>query len=115
VTVKLYMDEHVPKAITLGLRLRSVDVLTTEEDDRRGLSDAALLARASELGRAMFSFDVDMLREAADRQRKAASFAGLIYAHPAQITIGQVVRDLELIAKLAEPAELAGKVIFLPL
>ena len=27
-TVALYMDEQVPKAITIGLRLRGVDVLT---------------------------------------------------------------------------------------
>jgi hypothetical protein len=27
-TVSLYMDHHVPKAITVGLRLRGVDVVT---------------------------------------------------------------------------------------
>jgi len=26
--LKLYMDHHVPRAITLGLRLRQVDVIT---------------------------------------------------------------------------------------
>jgi hypothetical protein len=26
--IPFYMDEHIPKAITLGLRLRDVDVLT---------------------------------------------------------------------------------------
>ena len=30
--VSLYMDVHVDKAITLGLRRRGVDVLTAEED-----------------------------------------------------------------------------------
>jgi hypothetical protein len=28
----LYMDQHVPKAITVGLRLRGVDVVTAYED-----------------------------------------------------------------------------------
>ena len=26
--IKLYMDHHVPRAITTGLRLRGVDVIT---------------------------------------------------------------------------------------
>jgi len=38
-SVGLYMDEHVPRAITEGLRLRGVDVLTAQEDNRRRASD----------------------------------------------------------------------------
>ncbi len=32
---RLYMDHHVSHAITLGLRLRKVDVLTAYEDGAR--------------------------------------------------------------------------------
>ena len=49
-----YMDHHVPRAITLGLRLRGVGVLTAHEDGASELDDAALLDRASELGRVLF-------------------------------------------------------------
>ena len=59
-TVCLYMDEHVPSAITKGLRQRGVDVLTIQEDDRSGYSDPAMLARATELGRVLFSQDEDL-------------------------------------------------------
>lgn len=31
--IKLYMDAHIPKAITNGLRLRGIDVLTAQEDN----------------------------------------------------------------------------------
>lgn len=31
--VKLYMDAHIPKAITVGLRVRGVDVITAQEDN----------------------------------------------------------------------------------
>jgi hypothetical protein len=31
--VALYMDAHIPRAITVGLRLRGVDVLTAQEDN----------------------------------------------------------------------------------
>jgi hypothetical protein len=34
------MDQHVPRAITVGLRLRSVDVLTAFEDSASTLADA---------------------------------------------------------------------------
>jgi Domain of unknown function (DUF5615) len=50
-TIKLYMDEQVPRQITLGLRLRNIDVLTVQEDDRTGLDDPNVLARAAELQR----------------------------------------------------------------
>ncbi len=63
-SVGLYMDEHVPRAITEGLRLRGVDVLTTQENERRRVSDAELLDRATELGRVLFTQNTDLLREA---------------------------------------------------
>ncbi|MDT8405516.1 MAG: hypothetical protein RQ738_13165 [Sulfuriflexus sp.] len=53
--------------------------------------------------------------EAKQRQVEGVEFAGVIYAHQMRITIGRCVEDLELIAKLAEPEELANRVEFLPL
>jgi hypothetical protein len=41
-----YMDHHVPRAITAGLRLRRVDVLTAGEDRAAELDDPDLLDRA---------------------------------------------------------------------
>ncbi len=45
------MDVHVPAAITRGLLLRGVDVLTAQLDGAAELEDADLLNRATELGR----------------------------------------------------------------
>ncbi|HNS03135.1 MAG TPA: DUF5615 family PIN-like protein [Anaerolineae bacterium] len=114
-TIALYMDEHVPRSITIGLRLRSVDVLTAQEDGRRNTPDSALLDRATELGRVMFSQDSDMLSEARQRQLSQQSFSGVIYGHQQRVTIGICVRDLELLAKAAEPHDLANTVQHLPL
>ncbi|MGH7965880.1 MAG: DUF5615 family PIN-like protein [Candidatus Binatia bacterium] len=97
------MDVHVPDAITGGLRLRGVDVLTAQEDGTRQISDAALLDRATALGRILFSQDEDLLREATQRQRSGGTFAGLVYAHQLKVTIGQCVKDLELISLVSEP------------
>ena len=52
--ISLYMDEHVPRAITIGLRLRGVDVLSVQEDNFAGKSDSELLDRAIYLNRAIF-------------------------------------------------------------
>lgn len=44
-TIALYMDVHVHRAITTGLRLRDVDVLTAQEDGYRTANDDRLLDR----------------------------------------------------------------------
>ena len=53
----LYMDQHVPKAITVGLRLRGVDVVTAYEDGAAELKDSELLDRAQTLKRVLFTQD----------------------------------------------------------
>lgn len=114
-TIALYMDVHVHRAITTGLRLRDVDVLTAQEDGHRTAVDDLLLDRATELKRILFTQDEDLLAEAKQRQMQAISFAGIIYAHQLRITIGRCVNDLELLAKAVEPEELANRVEYLPL
>jgi hypothetical protein len=56
-SIALYLDENMPRAIAIGLRLRGVDVLTAQEDNRRKTDDSILLDRAGALGRVMVSFD----------------------------------------------------------
>ena len=114
-TVALYMDEHVHRAITTNLRLRGIDVLTAQDDGRRQVPDHILLDRATELQRVLFSQDEDLLAEANHRQQKRIRFAGVVYAHQLNLSIGACVRDLELIAKLANPEDLADHVEYLPL
>lgn len=54
-SIAFYMDENVPKPITNGLRQRSIDVLTAQEDNRKGTPDPILLDRATKLQRVLFS------------------------------------------------------------
>ncbi|MBM3239281.1 hypothetical protein FJZ31_23560 [Candidatus Poribacteria bacterium] len=114
-TIKIYMDVHVRRAVTEGLRLRKVDVLTAQEDGAAQFSDPELLDRTTALERVLFTQDEDLLREAARRQRSGETFAGVIYAHQLKITIGQCINDLELIAKVAEPEDFVNWVEYLPL
>jgi len=115
VSVELYVDVHVNYAITKGLRVRGVEVLTAQEDGTTKLFDPQLLDRAIILGRVLFSQDSDLLREAARRQHTGEFFGGVVYGHQLNVTIGQCVKDLELIAKVLDRADVANQVIYLPL
>jgi len=109
------MDHHVPSAVTEGLRRREVEVLTTAEDGSSRLGDEELLMRATELDRVLFTQDDDLLVVAAQWHDAGRAFAGLVYAHQLRVTIGQAVRDLELLATTLEPGDMHNRVEFLPL
>jgi len=112
--LKLLMDHHVPSAVTAGLRRRGVDAATAEEDGSATLDDDSLLSRATQLGRVLYSQDDDLLAIAHDRQREGRDFSGVAYAHQLAISVGQAVRDLELLAKVMEAVEMQNRVEFLP-
>ena len=109
------MDVHVRRAVTEGLKLRGVDVLTAQEDGKRRLADPLLLDRAGELNRLLFTQDDDLLREAKLRQQSGIEFAGIVYAHQLNISIGECVDDLEIIAGASELSEWINRVEYLPL
>lgn len=113
--VGFYFDHNVSRPIADGLRLRGVDVLTAFEDGRQEVEDPAILDRAFELKRVVFTRDDDFLEEAAHRQRHSEEFAGVIYAHQLRVGIGQCIDDLELLAGATRQEEWLGTVVFLPL
>lgn len=75
------MDVHIRRAVTSALRLRSIDVLTAQEDGAAELDDDRLLERATELHRVLVSQDDDLLREGACRLKEHKAFSGIIYSH----------------------------------
>ena len=109
------MDVHVHRAITDGLRARGVDVRTAQEDGSREFSDEQLLDRASELGRVLFTQDMDFLAEAASRQRTGVSFFGIIFGAQRRVSIKQCIEDLELIAMAEDLADWTNRLEYLPL
>jgi len=113
--VSFYMDVHVPRAITEQLRRRGVDVLTAIEDGAREWSDDALLERARELGRVVFTQDFGFRALAEHWQRAGRSFAGVLFGRQTGVTVGQFVVDLELIARASEPEEWLDVVGYIPL
>lgn len=114
-SINLYMDENVPLPVTEGLRRRDVDVLRVQDDGRKGMPDNIVLDRAAELQRIVFTQDEDFLAIANRRQQEGINFAGVIYAHQQSVTVGDCIRDLEIIAKVNEPEDLVNCVQYLPL
>jgi predicted nuclease of predicted toxin-antitoxin system len=114
-SISFYMDEHVPRVITEGVRRRGIDVLTVQADGRTGSDDVTVLERAGALGRVVVTNDEDFHVEAAQRQRAGERFAGVVFVDLNRITIGQCVKDLELISLVGEAADLANRVEYLPL
>jgi predicted nuclease of predicted toxin-antitoxin system len=76
--LKLYMDHHVPRAITSALRARQIDALTAYEDAASTIADPLLLDRATALDRVLFTRDDDLLAEATKRQQNGQYFKGVI-------------------------------------
>lgn len=53
--ISFYMDEHIPAAVSDGLRRRGVDVLTAQQADMLGASDEEHLTLAMRERRTIFT------------------------------------------------------------
>jgi len=106
--IRFYMDEHVPSAVTVGLRLRDIDTVTAQEANMLEAYDEDHLALATNQGRVIFTQDVDFLRLHA----AGISHAGIVYVHQ-QTPIGYIVRGLVLIYQVLEPKDMQNHVEFL--
>jgi hypothetical protein len=110
----IYMDVHVPAAVTSGLRRRGIDVLTSQEDGTSRDSDEALLLRAIAAGRLLFTQDEDFLAIARKYRSEGVEFPGVIFGRQG-LEIGKLIRDLEIYLKCAKAQELRSRLVYLPL
>jgi predicted nuclease of predicted toxin-antitoxin system len=115
VPLALYMDVHVPMAVTAALLRRGLDILTSQDDGTATKEDEVLLARATELGRILLSQDQDFLQIAAEWQRIGRPFTGVLFAAQQGVSLGRLTDDLELILTCCDAEELRDRVSYLPL
>ncbi len=113
--VALFFDVHVDGAIASQLRQRQVDVLTAQEAGTQRYADELLLMHASQLARPLVTHDIRFHAMAEEWQLQGRPFCGIIFGHPLQVSIGQCVRDLEIIAKATDPADWMSAILRLPL
>lgn len=106
--IKFYLDEHVPKAVAKGLKIRGVDVKMVAEAGLRGATDEEHLARAKSEKRVIFTQDDDFLRLHA----AGDTHCGIVYAHQGK-AIGAVISGLMLIYQALEAEEMINHVEYL--
>lgn len=112
--IGIYMDVHVPRAITVGLQLRGIDVLTAQDDGMSEAADSDLLDRSTELGRIFFTHDNDFLKEAKRRLEAEVYFTSVVFAHQLKAPVGRCISDLELIARALDSEELGNRIDHIP-
>lgn len=113
--VRLFFDHDVHGEVARGLRRRGVDLVTAYEDGAHRLDDPDVFRRAVALGRVLFFHDDDHFSEIHRWQAEGRWFPGAVHVHQTRLSIGGQVRELELIARVAEPEELENQVVYLPL
>ena len=106
--IRFYTDENVSMAVAKGLRRQDVDVLTTQEANMCGASDAEHLTFAEKHGRVIITQDVDFLR----LHVSGVKHAGIAYAQQ-HTPIGDIVRGLLLLYQVLDAQSMVGKIEFL--
>jgi predicted nuclease of predicted toxin-antitoxin system len=107
--VRFYLDEHIANLVTIGLRQRGVDVLTTDEAGRSGMPDPAQLQFAAAEERLMVTFDADYLQLAA----AGARHYGIAYCHPTKYAPSQLLQILLVLHGVMSRDEVQDHVEFL--
>jgi hypothetical protein len=100
VSIELYADVHVGKAVTLALRRREVDVLPAQED-----STTEATIRCCLIARQRWAECFSVRMKIFSLKQRAASALALIRP---------CIDDLEFLAKVAAPEEMADRVVHLP-
>lgn len=113
--VGLYADVHVPGPVILQLRLRGVDILAATEEGTNRLLDHELLELAKPSRRVMVTQDIRFRVLAESWQREERPFAGLVFAHQRYVSYGEMIFDLELIAKATDADSWQNHIEQLPL
>ena len=106
--IRFYFDEHVPRAVALGLRRRGIDVLTAQQAGRLSIPDDEQLEFAAADGRVMVSEDTDFLILHA----AGASHAGIAFA-PQGTSVGYLVQSLSLLVQILTPGEMISHLEYL--
>jgi predicted nuclease of predicted toxin-antitoxin system len=108
-SIRFFMDQHIPAAVTQGLRDRGVDVLTAQDAGRCSLPDGQQLQFASAEQRVMVTFDSDYLALYAAGTRHA----GIAWCQERKYTVGQLLHRLLLVHGILSSDDMRNHVEYL--
>lgn len=110
--IKLYLDENVPDAIAIALKLRGYDVVTVRETRKKGLSDIDQLNYASSEQRAIFTFNItDFYKIHSEFIKRGFNHNGIILSK--QLPIGVIVKALSRLLSDINPEKIRNNIIWL--
>jgi predicted nuclease of predicted toxin-antitoxin system len=110
--MRLFLDEDVPEAVALALRLRGYDIVTVREAGRKGLTDAEQLDYAHSEGRVFITHNVaDFAKIHVAYLRSGRRHSGIILAR--QLPIGTIVAALLRFFSSAKKKNLDNDLIWL--
>lgn len=110
--LKAYADEHVPLAITRGLRIRGMDVTSVTELGRQGTDDDVLLEQATNEKRLMQTCDADFLRRVSVLYTENREFAPIVFWPQQERSIGRVIRAVIKLATTIAYDDAVSRVFF---
>ena len=106
--IRFLVDVHVHRAITEGLRIRGVEVLTCQEANLAVSRDEEIVQFAMEQGWVIFSQDADFLQICSQK----FPHKGLVYSHKRN-GIGQIIQGLLLISEVLSPSDMEDHIEFI--
>ncbi|MBI3600510.1 MAG: DUF5615 family PIN-like protein [Nitrospinae bacterium] len=108
--MKIYADENIERSIIEGLRRRRIEVISARELGYIGKSDEFHIKKAFDIKAVVLTHDVDFLIMAS---RPEVSHYGIIFSHSKNVSIGQCIRGVELIANILTDREMENHIEFL--
>lgn len=107
--IRFLLDEHIPAAVTVGLKQKGIEVATVQELGRGGLSDSEQVGYSRKEGWVLVTFDSDFLAMA----RKEVQHSGIVWCPERKYSIGQLVRALALVHAVMDREAMQNHVEFL--
>ena len=104
--MRFHLDEHVDRAIAVGLRRRGIDVTTTSDAQLSSADDLQHVNFALRDGRVIFTNDADFLV----LNHGGFEHAGIAYCARNQRSIGEIIRHLCLMHDCMNDDEMIGQV-----
>lgn len=108
-SLSLLCDEHIPYPVIEGLQRRGLDVVSVQEIGLSSEEDKAIMDKAKEKRRIIYTQDADFLR----LHQAGYTHDGIIYHHPLAYSIGEAIRKIMLICEILSPEEIKGCIKFL--
>lgn len=107
--IRLYLDENITPKVAIQLRRRGVDIVSVHDLNLTGDTDANHLKRATDMQRVLVTADTDFLIMAAE----GIEHAGIVFGVQENLSIGDWVNRLELVAIVYSAEDMINHVEYL--